>query len=197
MIHHYPNNAYSRVLHSYFSYPQTFTLPWFHRSTSWSFCFHGSQPAEQVPHTLGLRRLLLLLGREFGLQSHAIMPFTMKLSEKHRIQLFFAEGKTVKRLLHSVQLTIISLYRNWVYRNWVYRTKPQKTWSCDWSVNTRSWKIHAQKHLIAFHGNMFHFNSMSRISVYFASISYNFSNLIWNLLKCSSFPFKITTNREN
>ena len=72
----------------------------------------ASQPAEQVPHTLGLRRLLLLLGREFGLQSHAIMPFTMKLSEKHRIQLFFAEGKTVKRLLHSVQLIIISLYRN-------------------------------------------------------------------------------------
>ena len=26
---------------------------------------------------------------------------------------FFAEGKTVKRLLHSVQLIIISLYRNW------------------------------------------------------------------------------------
>ena len=45
---------------------------------------------------------------------------------------FFAEGKTVKRLLHSVQLTIISLYRNWIYR-----IKPQKTWNSDWPLNSK------------------------------------------------------------
>ena len=137
LIHHYPNNAYSRVLHSYFSYPQTFTLPWFHRSTSWSFCFHGSQPAEQVPHTLGLRRLLLLLGREFGLQSHAIMPFTMKLSEKHRIQLFFRWRKNREKALAlctNLQSLVFTETK-------IYRTEPQKTWNSDESVKSCSQKF--------------------------------------------------------